>query len=290
MQRQLALLTAVSVVACGATPASAPEAQPPASTMSAPVVMVRGPARAAPRHQQLASPKLEERLRHHFAQYQGGSEFAFFEQDFAPQVSRYLARKDLAASELARMAKEFYAAKKQVALVVKPGSVAVQNEGERVTASLVLTMRWSVEPPAAAAACGYLDDSMTWRPHSLIARRVEVTARMGFDAAGRIVSYEELPIVRPRLRVASRSDGLLVFSALPTEPARFISPGPTSVVLPDGTIVEDWGETFTCGLDQAEVDTVRKVKVQGRVVWLLADWTYDTGHSFVGDAPLVPEY
>jgi hypothetical protein len=232
--------------------------------------------------------EVTERLRRHFAQYEGAASFAFFEQDFAPRVERYLGLKDVPAAELARIAKEFYAEKAQVSVLPNPGSVVVKSEGPRVTASLVLTLRWSVPPPPAAAACGYLDDSMTWRPHSRIARRVEVTARIAFDDAARIVSYEETPLALPRLRVATRGDALQAFSSLPITPARLLEAGPTSVLAPDGTLVEDLGETFTCGLDQTEVDTVRKVRLQGRTVWLLADWTYDTGHNFVGDTPLVP--
>lgn len=297
MQRHFLLLTASSFVACGAGSALSPKGNAPAVSASSPAASANASARARANANaqaslgELAAPtaELEERLRRHFAQYHGGSNFAFFEQDFAPRVERYLGLKDVAATQLARIAKEFYATKTQVSLVPKPGSLTVTNEGGRLAASLVLTMRWSVEPPAAAASCGFLDDSMTWRPHSRIARRVEVTARIGIDAAARFVTYEELPGALPRLRVASRSDGVQAFSSLPTGPVRLVDAGPASVLVPDGTVVEDLGETFTCGLDQTEVDTVRKVKLNGRAVWMLADWTYDTGHSFVGDTPLVPD-
>jgi hypothetical protein len=103
-----------------------------------------------------------------------------------------------------------------------------------------------------------------------------------------MVSYEELSIARPNLRVATRGDQLQAFSSLPTMPARLVASDATSATVADGTIVEDLGESFTCGLNQAEVDTVRKVKLDGHAVWLLADWVYDTGHSFVGDTVLVP--
>ena len=241
-----------------------------------------------PRPDEPAAQEVEERLRRHFAQYEGASSFAFFEVDFAHRVERYLGLKDVAAAELARIAKEFYANKTQVSMVPKPGSVVVRHGGGRATATFVMTVRWHEEPPPAAAACGYLDDSMTWRPRSLIARHVEITARIGFDADGHIVTYEEGEVALPHLRVASRGDDLQAFSSLPTSPARLIEGDPTFVHVPNGTIVEDLGELFTCGLDQTEVDTVRKVRLNGRSMWLLAEWVYDTGHNFVGDTLLVP--
>lgn len=268
--------------------ASATATPEPSPTQSAPRAGAVAVAVAAPPANDSATQELEQRLQRHFAQYQGASDFAFFEEDFAPRVERYLALKNVTASDLARVAKAFYANKTRVSLLPKPGTVAVTNEGGRSVASFVLTLRWSYQPPPAAAACGYLDDSMTWRPHSLIARSVEVAARLGFDADKRIVNYEEAPVAGPPLRVATRGDGLAAFSSMPTEPARFIDPEPNAAQLLDGTIVEDLGETFTCGLNQTEVDTVRKVRFQGRAFWLLSDWVYDTGHNFVGDTPLVP--
>lgn len=271
------------VTAPTAAAAATPEQSPTQSAPRASAVAV-----AAPPANDSATQELEQRLQRHFARYQGASDFAFFEEDFAPRVERYLALKNVTASELARVAKAFYANKTRVSLTPKPGTVAVTNEGGRSVASFVLTLRWSYPPPPAAAACGYLDDSMTWRPRSLIARNVEVAARIGFDADKRIVSYEEAPVAGPRLRVATRGDGLAAFSSMPTAPARIIYPEANAAQLPDGTTVEDLGETFTCGLNQTEVDTVRKVRFQGRAVWLLSDWVYDTGHNFVGDTPLVP--
>lgn len=269
------------------TPASFPTPSTPSASASASASAV---AAAAPPATDSATQELEQRLQRHFAQYRGGATFAFFEADFAPRVERYLALKDVTASELAKVAKAFYANKTQVSLLPKPGTLMVKLEGGRLLASFVLSLRWSYPPPTAAAACGYLDASMTWRPHSLIARNVEVTARIGFDANQRIASYEEAPLVGPRLRVATRGDALTAFTRMPTEPARFIEPQANAVQLPDGTIVEDLGESFTCGLNQTEVDTVRKVRFQDRTFWLLADWTYDTGHNFVGDTPLVPAH
>lgn len=290
----LLLGSLLSTLGCSAGSMPPPSVTAPTAS-AAPVSALHSPTQGAPRPTAIAAPlandpaaqELEQRLQRHFAQYQGASAFAFFEADFAPRVERYLALKDVTASELAKVAKAFYANKTQVSLLPKPGTVVVKNEGGRSVASFVLTLRWSYPPPPAAAACGYLDASMTWRPHSLIARNVDVTARVGFDADRRIVSYEEAPLVAPRLRVATRGDALTAFTSMPTEPARFIEPEANAAQFPDGTIVEDLGESFTCGLDQTEVDTVRKVRFQDRTFWLLADWTYDTGHNFVGDTPLV---
>lgn len=285
-------LLALSLVAGCASPATTapPVSVAPTATAIAPLALSPSPSTTSRRPAEDATPSgLEEKLRRHFAQYQGGANFAFFEQDFASRVDRYLRLKDVAASELARAARVFYADKKRVSLAPRPGSLTVTNEGQRAVASFILALRWSYPPPAAAAACGYLDESMSWRPHSLIARHVEVTARITFDADAKIVVYEEAPLAPPPLlRVATRGDALLAFAALPTVPARAIEGSATSQQVPDGTIVEDLGETFICGLDQTEVDTVRKVRLQGRTIWLLADWTYDTGHNFVGDTLLVP--
>ena len=291
----------VFVAACSGSAATAPAVKAP--TVIAWVVKTTAPANppaivpsaepapiaeVQPPPDEAAVREVEERLRRHFAQYKGAASFAFFEQDFAPHVERHLGLKDIAASELVRTAKAFYASKADVSLVPKAGSITLTNDGERRIASFVLTMRWSVKPPAAAAACGYLDNSMTWRPNSRIHRQVDVTTRIVFNGDARIVSYEELSVAAPRLRVENRGDDLEAFASLPTGPARFIDANPTAARVPNGTIVEDLGESFTCGLNQTEVDTVRKVRFNGAPIWLLADWTYDTGHNFVGETLLVP--
>lgn len=287
--------------ACSGGAASAPAVKTPtaiapvvktsAPTSPPPIAPVAEPTQTAevqPLPDDAAAKAVEERLRRHFAQYKGAASFAFFEQDFAAHVERYLSLKDVAASELVRTARAFYASKADVSLVPKAGSVTLTNDGERRIASFMLTMRWSVKPPAAAAGCGYLDDSMTWRANSRIHRQVDVTARITFNEAARIVTYEELSVAAPRLRVENRGDDLEAFASLPTSPARFIDANPSATRVPNGTIVEDLGESFTCGLNQTEVDTVRKVRLNGAAVWLLADWTYDTGHNFVGETLLVP--
>lgn len=265
---------------------TAPTSPPPITPVVEPTQPKVEPQHPAP--DDAVVKEVEERLRRHFAQYKGAASFAFFEQDFAPRVERYLGLKDVTVSDLVRTAKAFYASKTDVSLVPKAGSVTLTKEGDRRIASFVLTMRWSVKPPAAAAACGYLDDSMKWRPNSRIARQVDATARIGFNGDARIVTYEELSVAAPRLRIENRGDDLEAFSTLPTEPVRFMAANPSATRVPNGTIVEDLGESFTCGLNQTEVDTVRKVRLNGAPIWLLADWTYDTGHNFVGETLLVP--
>lgn len=302
VRKGFGLAVVVFVAACSRNPttspavkaptAVAPLVQPTAPTSLSPSAPVAEPTRAAvvqqPPPDDAAVKEVEERLRRHFAQYKGAASFAFFEQDFAPRVERYLGLKDVAVGELLRTAKSFYAKKADVSLVLKAGSITLTTEGVRRIASFVLTMRWTVKPPAAAAACGFLDDSMTWRPNSRIHRQVDVTARMIFNGDARIVTYEELSVAAPRLRVENRGDDLEAFASLPTGPARFLDANPSATRVPNGTIVEDLGESFTCGLNQTEVDTVRKVRLNGAPIWLLADWTYDTGHNFVGETLLVP--
>jgi hypothetical protein len=88
--------------------------------------------------------------------------------------------------------------------------------------------------------------------------------------------------------VVSRGDALQAFDTLPNTPARQLDTAPGALLVTDGSVVEDLGETFACGDGASESDVLRRVRVQGRSVWLLASWTWNTGHDFVGEDVLVP--
>lgn len=282
-----ALLALAGTLACSAQPA-----QPPApaaqrallAAPSAPVPVVTAQAaNAAP----TATSGLEQRLREHFAQYRDGSSFDFIERDWAAHVERYLTLRDVSSAELVRAARAFYADKTHIALTPEAASLQVTDSAGKRLASFVLKLEWSTQPPAAAAGCGYLDDCMQWHPGSLIEHRARVSVKLTLDAAERFVAYEEQLPIRRQLLVNTRGDGLTAFPSLPVGPARQIEPPPAAKLLNDGTLVEDLGDTFTCGLSSAEVDTVRRVRAGNATVWLLDHWVYDTGHNFVGDDLLV---
>ena len=126
-------------------------------------------------------------------------------------------------------------------------------------------------------------------PHrgSKILHEASVEAKLTLDAAQRFVAYEELAPIRKRLVVKTRSDGAVAFPSMPTQPARWVEPPATAKILRDGTVVEDLGDSFTCGVESSEVDTVRKVRVDGQTAWLLERCLYNTGHNFVGEDVLV---
>jgi hypothetical protein len=131
---------------------------------------------------------------------------------------------------------------------------------------------------------------MKFQPGSTVDRDVQVDVAMTINADGQYVTYDERRVHRPQLRVKNRGYPLIAFASMPTTPARLLDAGSTDSLVPDGTLVFDLGETFTCGLDINEVDTVKKVQIAGRTAWVLMKWTYNTGHNFVGeDRLLVPE-
>jgi hypothetical protein len=189
--------------------------------------------------------------------------------------------------DLIKQARAFYADKRRVALHVEEKSVVVRAEGDRWVAAFLLTMAWSRTPPAAARDCGHPDDNMRLLPSSTIDRRVSVHAEMALDGAGRFVAYDEHGVVIPHLRVAKDAGSLIAFAAMPTTPARALVADDAGALVAPGTVVDDLGETFTCGTP-GEIDTVRKVRTGGRDVWLLDHWAFDTGRSFVGADSLEP--
>jgi hypothetical protein len=91
--------------------------------------------------------------------------------------------------------------------------------------------------------------------------------------------------------VKTPGDPFVGFPSLPLVPARTVeanaAPDAGGTLVPDGAVVDDLGETFTCTADLQEIDTVRRVRFEGRELWLLDRWIWNTGHSFVGDV-LVP--
>jgi hypothetical protein len=288
----MAVLTTACAVGPGPS-SRAPQAlaQPSASASLAPTSLPSPraePAAGVPGAPSPSLEALERRLRSHYAQYRSDSTFAFIERDFAPRIEQYLSSTDVSSSEIARQARSFYANKTRVALTPKPGSLEARPRGERVVISFVLSLQWSIQPPAAAAGCIYLDDHMGWQPHPTIDRRVEALATLTLDAAGRFVAYQEAPAPVRKLQGKTRGLELQAFAELPTVPARWVEPltGPTMIA--DGTLVDDLGETFSCGDGNNESDVVRKVRLNGRIFWLLASWAWNTGHNYVGEDVLVP--
>ena len=230
---------------------------------------------------------VEARLRAHFARYSGGSSFDFLRDDWAPRVEHYLKLLDVPLDDLVKEARSFYADKSRVALKVRAGSVQTRYAGDRTTATFVLSMAWSRRPPPAARACGHLDADQGWVASSTIDRQVDVNAEMTLNAAGRFVAYDEHGLVPVHLRAKAFGDPLRAFASMPAEPARDADEDTSVASIPDGTVVDDLGESFTCGLSAGEVDTVEKVRFQGREVWVLSGWMFDTGHSYVGTDTLV---
>ncbi|HET9934004.1 MAG TPA: hypothetical protein VFQ35_25045 [Polyangiaceae bacterium] len=234
----------------------------------------------------LDSVALEQRLREHYAKYIDGTRFDFFAVDFAPRVERYLALHDVEVSKLQAEARRFFRDKKHLSFAPKAGSLLVNRETPRTRVQFVLTMAWSQNVSSAFKDCAASDPTLGGDSGpSTIAHKVDVHAELVLDESGRFVSYREIAVVAPRLKVETRSEGVPAFIALPNKPGR--SEEPTAPLVPDGTIVEDMGDAFTCSL-YGETDTVRKVRVNGKVIWLLAEWTWFTGHNYVGELLLRP--
>jgi len=187
--------------------------------------------------------------------------------------------------DLIREARTFYAPKKHIKLALVPGSVTVRGDKDRTVVTYAVHMEWSRPPPAANSACGYLDDSMNLKPHSMIQRAVDVNAELTLDKAGHFVAYVERGIVPVRYKVTSSGDPLVAFPTLPTQPARNVDAPKGAAHAPTGTVVVDEGETFTCGVG-SEADTVRRVRMDGKEAWLVASWSANTGRSWVGDTNL----
>jgi hypothetical protein len=232
--------------------------------------------------------ELEARLVAHFSKYVDGSAFDFINQDFAAQISRYGTKKALDASTLSAQLRRYYAEKAHLKLIVVPQSLKVRVDGNSLVTTFRLKQSWSQKPPHDARKCGSIDEStMQWQPNSVIVHSAEVEIELRLDASNRFVSYEEHEM-NPRLKVVSRGQTLVAFETLPSSPARLIELPQPHVEVKDGTVVEDLGESFTCALDLNESDTIRKIRWDGRSVWILSDWLYNTGHNFVGDTLLKP--
>jgi hypothetical protein len=225
------------------------------------------------------------RLEAHFAQYREGASFDFLRSDFAPRVERYVSLTNVPVETLVRQAKAFYGQKKRIALAPNRATIRLRADGDRTVAMFVLRMGWSQEPPLAQRACASFDDAMHLQPGSMIQRSVSVNAEMTVDAGGHFVAYVEHGTVPVRYRVTSMGDPLVGFSTLPVGPARNAAVPPAALYVGSGTLVDDEGESFTCG-EGSEVDTVRKVRVSGQPVWLLSDWASNTGRSWVGETAM----
>ena len=233
-----------------------------------------------------ASPAVEQRLREHYAKYVDGARFDFFLVDFAPRVERYLALHDIEVTELQAEARRFFRDKKNLSFAPKPGSLIVKSEGPRTRVQYGLTMAWKQGVSSAFKDCEASDRTRGESAGpSTLEHKVDVQAELVLDETGRFVSYAERGTIPARLRVETRTEGVPAFLALPTQPAR--NEEPTAPLVPNGTVVEDVGDAFTCSF-AGETDTVRKVRVKGRVVWLLSEWTWFTGRSYIGEELLRP--
>jgi hypothetical protein len=187
------------------------------------------------------------------------------------------------------MARQFYANKERISLSPEKGSLKLRAQTAQVIAHFVLNPKWSQKPSPGAGYCGILNENMQFQPSSTIEHGVQADVEMSIDSEGKLVSYDGLRVHTPQLRVNNRGAALVAFASMPTTPARLLTAANTDTLVQDGALVEALGETFTCGLDANEVDTVRKVRLGKRTVWHLTNWTYYTGHNFVGeDHLLVP--
>ncbi len=235
-----------------------------------------------------ADAALVARLSEYFRHFGKDRSFGFFTKEWAPTVESYLRLKNVSVGALVRSARQFYADKDAIAIEPEVASTRVQNVAGRKRVSLKLTMSWTTKPDSAAKDCGTLDANMEWQAGSVVAHRMQAMATLTLDESGRFVAYDEVPDKPILLRVKYHGDPLPAFIALPIGPAR-TDPGVTAAfTIADGTLVEDLGDEFTCGLNASEVDAVRRVRYRGQKVWLLKQWTYFTGHNFVGEDTLVP--
>jgi hypothetical protein len=230
---------------------------------------------------------VESALNKHFSQYKDRASFEFLERDFAPRIERYLNATEISPKDLVRLVRLRYADKDWISLSLVKGSLQLHGDPARVIAEFVLHSKWSQKPPPNARECGELDESMNFRPGSTVDGDVQVDVAMTIDADGKYVTYDERRVLMPRLRINNRGYPLIAFASMPITPARLLDAGSADSFVPDKTLVFDLGETFTCGLDVNEVDTVRKVQLGGRTVWVLMNWTYNTGHNFVGEDRLL---
>ncbi len=261
---------------------SASSAPPPASTTAAPARSTAPVASATP------AIDARARLAAYFARFVDGTSFDFLRDEWAARVERYLRLADVPVDDLVSSACSFYRDRHHVKLTVDPASVASREQGGRTFVSFVVTMAWSQPAPASARACGHVDDSMQWHAGSSIDHKAAVNAEMTLDASGKFVAYDEHGLKTRHMVVKSGGDPLKAYAYLPGQPARNLEEDAGGSLVPDGTVVDDLGDSFTCAQEGAEIDTVEKVRFGGRDVWLLSSWAASTGHSFVGEDVLVP--
>jgi hypothetical protein len=257
-------------------PVLAPPPPSPPPSVALPTETTPAPALAA----------LEERIQSHYAKYVDGTRFAFFAVDFAPRVERYLSLRDINVPALQAEARRFFRDKKGLAFTPKAGTFVVKHEGTRSRVEFELGIAWRQSMSESYKECDRQDVVRGIGPGpSAIEHKVDVHAELVLDERLRFVSYAELGMLSKKLQVKTRDEPLPAFVSIPTRPAR--AEDSTATPVASGTLVEDLGDRFTCS-QGGETDTLRKVRVDGAVVWLLEEWTWDTGHNFVGEVLLVP--
>lgn len=263
---------------------SANPTQPDAATLATSVTATSVPAASA---YSASAADLTAKLNAYYAGFVDGTTFDFMRDAWAPHIDHYLQWKDLSIDDLVAKAKTFYAGKRGISIHVQ-GHALPRADGVQTALDYVVATRWTEAAPNVARACGFLDDSLKWHPSSRIEHKVDVRVRMIVDRTDKVVAYDELGAVMPSLKVSNGGEGLPAYATIPPRPVRNLDADTGGTLVPDGTIVENLGDTFVCALDTAEIDTLRKIRADGHDVWMLSTWRSSTGHSYVGEDVLLP--